>query len=267
MIPGFLETFGDFAGPGGLAGPMDVAVVIPTLLRPTLRQALHSIFAQRAGGRVHVLVGIDMPAGDLAVIAEACTERPSHCVVQVYWPGYSTAVAHGGLTPAGDGGALRAVLTYLAHAPFVAYLDDDNWWGPDHLHLMRAAMDHADWAFALRWFVHPASRRPICIDTWESVGPGKGIFNENYGGFADPNTLMINKLACNLAPHLWNTPMPGRDKGADRYVFDYLARNHRCCGTNRPSVFYAMNLADGLHAMRLRFMGQSYDAAGLQPVT
>lgn len=254
----FLRTYADT----DLQEPMDAAVVIPTVLRPQLKQALESVFAQRFQGRIHIMVGIDAIVGDLAILDDVCTARPRNCVVQAYWPGYSTSTRHGGLTPPGDGGSLRCVLTYLANSPYVAYLDDDNWWDPDHLSQMRNAIQDADWAFALRWFVHPVTRRPAAIDIWESVGPGQGLFNEAFGGFVDPSCLMINKVSCPRAPMFWNFPLDKDPMSADRNVFGHLSRHHRARGTGRASVFYALNLKDPLHPNRLRLMGSAYDEAG-----
>jgi glycosyltransferase involved in cell wall biosynthesis len=262
-MQGFLRTYADTE----LQEPMDAAVVIPTILRPSLTRALHSIFAQTFRGRIHILIGIDAMKGDLSRIDAACATRPSNCVVQVFWPGYSTSVRNGGLTPPGDGGALRAVLSYLANSPYVAYLDDDNWWDPSHLYQIRRAMDDAEWAFALRWFVHPETHRSVCIDIWESVGPGQGIFNESFGGFVDPSCLMINKVACPLAPHHWNFPLRDDPMSADRNVFAFLSRGHKPRGTGLPSVFYTLNAKDGLHAARLKLMGSAYTEAGKAPET
>lgn len=259
----FLRTYADL----DLQQTMDAAVVIPTVLRPHLAQALHSVFTQDFPGRIHIMIGVDNISGDLALIDAACASRPSHCVVQVLWPGYSTSVRHGGLTPPGDGGALRSVLTYMANSPYVAYLDDDNWWDPGHLHQLRRALDDADWAYSLRWFVHPETRRPVCVDIWESVGPGHGLFNKSFGGFVDPSCLMINKVSCPLAPHHWNFPLKQDAMSADRNVFAFLSRSHRSRGTGRPSAFYALNVKDGLHAMRLRLMGSAYDDAAKQSET
>ena len=257
-MQGFLRTYGELS----LQKTMDAAVVMPTLLRPVLRQALESIFAQNFPGTIQILVGIDVLEGDLAVLDAACAARPSHCVVQAFWPGYSTSVRHGGLTPPSDGGCLRAVLTHLANSPYVAYLDDDNWWHPGHLRQMRAATEEAQWAFALRWFVHDQTRRPICVDTWESVGPGQGMFQERFGGFVDPNCLMINKLACPLAAPHWNMPLAGDTGSADRSVFAFLARHHQVKGTGKATVFYELNEKDGLHPMRVKIMGSAYEDAG-----
>jgi len=63
-MQGFLRTYADI----DLQQPMDAAVVIPTVLRPHLTQALHSIFAQQFSGRIHIMIGIDTIKGDLALI-------------------------------------------------------------------------------------------------------------------------------------------------------------------------------------------------------
>jgi hypothetical protein len=181
-------------------------------------------------------------------------------VVQVYYPGYSTSARHGGLSPARDGGVLRCVLSYLANSPYIAYLDDDNWWRADHLQLLRAAMTHADWAFSLRWFVHPTSRRAVCVDQWESLGPGLGIFNSEFGGFVDANCLMLNKVACEPVVCEWNRPLEGDPKGmsADRNVFSVLLRYFRGAGTAQPTTFYSMDPSDDRHAIRLQLIGAAY---------
>ncbi len=257
-MQGFLTTFAD----GDLQTPFDAAVVMPTLLRPSLRVALEAIFAQNFRGRIQVLVGVDQPQGDLAVVEAACALRPRNCAVQVFWPGYSTAARHGGVMAPADGGALRSILTFLANSPFVAYLDDDNWWGPNHLKLLRTALARAEWAYALRWFVHPETRQAICVDEWESVGPDAGYFKERFGGFVDPNCLMFNKLACPRAAQLWCLPMFNNPMLGDRSVFAHLSRHHRGAATGRASVFYTMNPADGLHPIRVARMAAAYAAAG-----
>jgi hypothetical protein len=213
-MTGFIKTY---AEPGAeLQNTFDAAVVIPTILRQELADALRSIFVQDLGVRIHVLIGIDKLGADLSMLDAICEARPLNCLVQVFYPGYSTARRHGGLSPGGSGGVLRCILSYLANSPYVAYLDDDNWWRPDHLRLLRAALDRASWAFSLRWFVHPLSRRPICVDQWESVGPGQGVFRERFGGWADPNCLMLNKVACEAVLPLWNQPLPGGSESHER---------------------------------------------------
>ncbi len=241
-------------------------MVIPSLLRPSLGRALRSVFAQDLPGRVQVLVGIDDPRGDVAAVEAVCRERPPGHAVLLLWPGYSTAARHGGVVPAADGGALRGVLTLLANARHVAYLDDDNWWAPEHLRLLRAACLGRDWAFSLRWFVHADTGRRVCLDLWESVGPGLGVFAASWGGFVDPNCLMVDRLARPEVAALWATPLPGDATGltADRSVFAAL-RDSPAGATGKATAFYALNPDDEMHPHRLAWFGAEWERAGHAP--
>lgn len=250
-----------------LQTPFDVAVVMPSVLRPSVADAIASVLGQQFPGRIQLLIGIDRAGGsgepDLSVVEAACAAMPADRAVQVLYPGYSTSVRHGGLSPARDGGTLRAVLTLLAHAPFVAYLDDDNAWAPDHLFRLRRAIadEDADYGFSLRWFVHHATGKPVSVDKWESVGPGRGVFAERMGGFVDPNTLMIDRERCREAVIAWTTPLPGDPKAmsADRMVFNRLLRL-RGAASGQPTVFYRVDPTDDMHPARLKMMGGLYDA-------
>ncbi len=255
-----------FHAPGdNLQRPFGVAVVIPSILRPSLAGALRSVFAQNFPGRIQILIGLDRPGdappADLAPVERTCVDMPANCAVQLLFPGYSTSVRHGGLSQARDGGTLRTVLTHLANAPFVAYLDDDNAWTQDHLFRLRRAIADADadYAFSRRWFVHHDSRRPLAVDDWESVGPDQGMFAERMGGFVDPNTLMIDRERCREAIVAWTTPLPGDPKAmsADRMVFGRL-RSLRGAPTNQATALYRLDPEDDLHPLRVRLMGGVY---------
>ena len=259
---GFLKTHAD--PDADLQAAFDVAVIIPTLLRPRLRAALQSVFLQDLQGRIQILVGIDQPSADVAALDRLCDGRPPNCVVQLFYPGYSTSVRHGGMIASQAGGSLRCVLSYLANARHLAYLDDDNWWRHDHLRLLHQALGRADWAYSLRWFVHPDTLRPVCVDQWESVGPGRGIFAERFSGFVDTNCFMLNRAVCDSVLPLWNRPLPDDPSGmsADRSVYDALCRGFRGAGVGHPTVFYTLNPLDGRHATRMALFGQAYDSAG-----
>jgi hypothetical protein len=256
--------FRTYADPGmSLQQPFEVAVVMPTLLRPTLADALNSIFAQEFRGRTQVLLGVDVVQGDLALVDELCANRPSHCVVQLFHPGYSTSVRHGGLYEAQDGGVMRQFLSLLANSPFIAYLDDDNWWHPQHLDLLTRVIPHVDYAFTDRWFVHPETMKIVHRDEWESVGPGKGIYAEKFGGFVDPSCLMIDKRKCADIIPLWTRPQPLDRKGmsADRTVFQALAPRPGF-RVDAATVYYRMDPKDAMHAERMKVMALVYEEAG-----
>jgi hypothetical protein len=245
-----------------LQEPADFAVVMPTALRPTVTDAIQSVFNQRFDGTIQMLIGIDAGSYELARVEQFCRSIPDRQSVLLFYPGYSTSRRHGGLHAARDGGSLRTALSYLANSRYVAYLDDDNSWSDDHVSAMHSVLSAgAEWAYALRWFVHPGSRKPICRDEWESVGPGVGSFS----GWVDPNCLAIDKIACEAVLRWWSIPEPNSANGmnADRNVFRILSREFRGAPTNRHSVFYEITETDPMHPYRLSAIGeQRYHAAG-----
>lgn len=233
--------------------PFDAAVVMTTTGRASLIRAARSVFAQTSKGRIQLLIGMDKAVHGPMPYAELHAECPAHCHVTLLDLGYSTSSRHGGLYRAHDGGALRTILTYAANSRYVCYLDDDNWMAEAHISTLLCAIDNNDWAYSYRWFVDPETATPLCVDEWESIGPDRGYFNYDFGGWVDPNSLMIDKLRCQRAIDLWTAPLP-RDvtrMSADRNVFAALRANHRCAATGLATSFYVISPTDVLHERRM----------------
>jgi hypothetical protein len=247
-----------------LQTPFDVGIVTVTVVRETLPQALRSVFAQRFAGRVQVLVGVDRWAGDRAMVEQLRAEAPSHVAVTVLDLGYSTSQRNGGIYPSHYGGALKTILSYAANSRYVTYLDDDNWYAPDHLATMLAAVAGKAWAFSLRHFVDAESGDPLCPDAWESLGPGRGVYASAQGGFVDTNCYCLDKLACNDVFPEWAMTRFAGGTGGDRQVLEKL--RGRPFGTNGAhTLFYRTRLA-GLHPYLLwRFRRAGVDLARYMP--
>ena len=228
-----------------LQQPFDVAIAMPTILRPSLLQAVRAIFAQDIQGRVQIMLGIDRGPDAHGILDTLRAECPSHMTITVVDPGYSTARRNGGLYVNDYGGVLRTVLSYLANSRYVAFLDDDNWWAPSHLSaLLRAIQDKA-YAFSLRTLVDGRTDEVICRDEWESIGPGKGVYDKGFGGWIDTSCLMVDKLACHDALPGWALSVGDSGTGDDRMVFERL-KGTPVGETREYTTFYRIVL-DGVH--------------------
>jgi hypothetical protein len=246
--------------------PFDAAVVIPTVLRPTLKEAVVSVFRQSFPGRLQILIGIDRSNGDDRVLDEILAQRPARHAVTLLDLGYSVSVRNGGVHLAGLGGTMRTILSYMANSRYIAYLDDDNWYGERHVETLLSAIVGHDWAFSLRWFVDEATRRPLGIDTFESSGPGRGVYAVGLGGWVDPNCLIIDKLNREPVLRCWSAQFPfrGTNWSSDRTVFDAL-RHRRWICTGEPSAFYVVHQDDRNHADRMKYLHESQ--GGVKPPT
>jgi hypothetical protein len=228
-----------------LQTPFDAAVVMVTVVRDTFAQALHSVFAQAFAGRIQVLVGVDRWIGDRAALEQLARQAPPHVAVTTLDLGYSTSVRNGGLYPSHYGGALKTILSYAANSRYVTYLDDDNWYAPQHIASMIEAVSGKAWAFSLRQFVAPDSSEVLCPDTWESLGPGRGVYGKAQGGFVDTNCFLIDTQSCHDVFPEWAMTRFAGGTGGDRQVLAKL--RGRPFGTNGAhTVFYRTRLA-GLH--------------------
>lgn len=247
-----------------LQSPFDASVVMVTVVRETFAQALRSVYAQVFAGRIQVLVGVDRWLGDRAMVEQLAQEAPSHVAVTTVDLGYSTSQRNGGLYPSHYGGALKTILSYAANSRYVTYLDDDNWYAPAHIASMLAAVAGKAWAFSLRHFVDAASGAPLCPDTWESLGPTRGVYAQAQGGFVDTNCFFIDKLACHDVFPEWAVTRFAGGTGGDRQVLEKL-RGRPFGGNGAHTLYYRTRLA-GLHPYLLwRFRCAGVDLASYLP--
>jgi hypothetical protein len=220
-----------------LQTPFDVAVVMVTIVRPTIAQALRSIYAQRFAGRIQVMIGIDRWEGERDTLQQLIDERPPNVAVTVIDLGYSTSRRNGGVYPSRFGGALKSILSYAANSRYLAYLDDDNWYAPDHLASLLAAISGNDWAFRCGISSTRQTGEVLCADTWASVGPGRGNVEPAPGGFVDTNCYLFDKIACHDVFTEWAMTRYGDGTtGGDRQILQRVLP--RPWGTNAAHTLY-----------------------------
>ncbi len=236
--------------------PFDAAVIITTLLRPSLVEAVKSVYAQENTGRIQILIGVDksasegsMPMGDLELLIQSA---PGNVAVTFLNPGYSTSERHGGIHENYSGGAIHAILSFLANSHYLTYLDDDNWYAPNHIASLKNVIGEKPWAFTHRYYVHEVTGAVLVRDNIESLGPERGIHVERFGGFVDTNCYMLHKPRAQSIFHLWSTHVPGDSvrMSCDRRIFNAL-RETPYGDTGMPTVYYRINPADGMHPTRL----------------
>jgi hypothetical protein len=227
---------------GEAQAPAAVAVVIPTILRPCIVTAVESVYRQTFSGRIQLMIGVDKAAGSAAELEAALARRPDHVSAIVLALPYSTSVRHGGVHPATDGGSLRSILSFMANTRYVAYLDDDNAWEPDHLAAVMQAIQGKAWAYSLRMLIDETTGQELGVDRWDSVGPDAGRFAPE-GGMVDPNCLLVDKVALARAFGRWSE---GPGVASDRSFFAGI--KHTPHGrVDRATVRYGIRPTNVMH--------------------
>jgi glycosyltransferase involved in cell wall biosynthesis len=158
-------------------GP-DVSVVIPTSDRPALlRRAVDSALAQE---RVAVEV-IVVDDGSVQLVEDG--SLPDGVV--------TLRASRGG----GVAGA-RNLGVEQARARWIAFLDDDDWWAPDHLNRLLSAVEEAEagFAYAATWNVDVAAGRAALRPAAAPVGLVSQLLRENVIG--TPSCVLVGRSVC-----------------------------------------------------------------------
>lgn len=197
-----------------------VAVVTATVGRDSLRQTIESVKAQTYPCRHYVFLdGIK----ETTFQGEANIPVPGveYCMLPVKTGG--NGMMNGGIL---------AASAYLVQEDLICWLDDDNWFEPNHIQSLIDAKGDKPYAYSLRKLVEPDGQF-FDSDDFESLGP--------YSGFIDLNCyLMDRRLAVQIAPAWYNTT--GELMVGDRYVYKLLDQNKIPFGCNgQYTVNYRLN--------------------------
>jgi hypothetical protein len=145
---------------------------------------------------------------------------------------------------------------FLAPGDAVAYLDQDNWYEPEHVSSLAAIIeDGKRWAYALRRIIDTTGAF-VCNDDCQSLGRWP-MYRHPDEHLVDTNCYILRRgLACRFAP-LWNFPSLKNKRSSDhaicmallkhvpefdtsgRYTVNYTAGSNP--GSVTPDYFLAGN--------------------------
>lgn len=195
-----------------------VAVITATTGRDTLAQAIESVAAQTYGN-VHHYVFFD------GVPVQTFPHEPeNYHAIPIPKPTGGNGMLNGGII---------AASAYLTTEDLICFLDDDNWYDPDHIESMVEAMGDHNYAFSLRKLINPDGSFYV-NDDGESIG--------HYGDLVDVNCYMFKRDICaGIAPLWYKTNIEKTMMVGDRYVWDLLkSQNVPFGATGRYTVNYRM---------------------------
>jgi hypothetical protein len=102
---------------------------------------------------------------------------------------------------------IYGAMPFLVNSKWVSFLDDDNWYDPNHLQsLMDACCAmQTSWGFALRK-IYDSAGNFVCLDQCESLGSLHPIFTTDSVRLVDTNCYLLDReLAIQHCP-VWNRP-------------------------------------------------------------
>lgn len=213
---------------------LSVSVITPTTGNPDLLRAVESVQRQNYTDLRHVIVfdGTERLIKARPMAAKIAA-LPQCTVASVPFPtGLDGYLGH----------RIYAAWPFLLPSDAVVFLDEDNWFEPNHIASLAAILDKgADWSYALRR-IFDNDGNYVCNDDCQSLG-GWPVHNRPEEHMVDTNCYMIRRaLACTLAP-VWNRPSRKKEPGIGRSTALPMA-DEGCAGV-RNHRLYTVNYTAG----------------------
>ena len=184
-----------------------VAVVTATTGRKELQQAMDSVAAQTYPCEHYIFV-------DGMYEHDTFEVNPG--------PNNKVRIIHKCALPVRTGGngmmngGIVAASAFLVQEDMICWLDDDNWFEPDHIEKLVEAKGDKPYAYSLR-SLRNVDGSFFANDDFESIG--------HHGGFIDLNCyLMERNIAVQIAPLWYKTT--GELMIGDRFVYQALRENN-----------------------------------------
>ena len=190
---------------------MKVAVVTPTIGTSFLSKCIDSIQDQTYENVVHYIF-LDGEEHFDKIIMQGIDKQSKKKIKSI---GIQENVGKGWY-----GHRVYAACSFLVNADVICYLDEDNWFEPNHVeNLVRVIQQGNDWAYSLRK-IYDKDENYLCEDNCESLGKWPVYFN-NEVHHIDTSSFAVKRNVAVRIGHAWYGQW-----GADRQFFYNLAKHY-----------------------------------------
>jgi len=199
-----------------------VVVITPTIGSDKLADAIASVQNQTYGNVQHLLV-LD---GYQYLHKAPHVDRDNLKMIALPW----NTGANGF-----NGQRIYASIPHLVNADYIFFLDEDNWYEPNHVRTLVETIEqqNLDWAFSLRKIFSP-DKQYLADDNCESLGKWPIFFtHDNPQYLVDTSAFAFKREFIKATCHLWHSGAWGEDR---RYLYSVANKskwntsgNHTLC--------------------------------------
>ena len=194
-----------------------VTIITPTTGAPCVRQALDSVKNQTYKNIQHLVVVDGVSTAKIILDDYPDTDK----IILPYATGKDQYNGH----------RIYGAMTYIAKGDFLCFLDEDNWYEPNHIESLVKILEKGNkWAYALRKIVNQQGEY-ICNDDCESLGKWDSVINDK---FVDVNCFMIPRVAAlGFSPYWYRRARhPQEQPEVDRILSPFMMQNFKEFDTN-----------------------------------
>ena len=195
-----------------------VTVITPTIGKPELLKAIDSVMNQTYKNLKHLVVIDGADYGTKAYTVTNPQYRDEHPNLDWAMLPYNTG--GGGFY----GHRIYAGFPHLINTEYICFLDEDNWFEPDHVKTLVSTIEsqRLDWAYSLRNIYTP-DEKFVAKDDCESLGKWPiywSINTETPQYLVDTSSYCFRTDFLKNVSHLWHSGW-----GGDRRFYQILTQN------------------------------------------
>lgn len=211
-----------------------VTVITPSIGSEKLKDALRSIQDQTYNNITHLVVADGLEEYQdqvLDVIQNTYTVRPNKNVVLVSSPENTGANGF-------YGHRIYAGYPHLINSDYIFFLDEDNWYEPDHVASLVEVLDRGnDFAYSLRKIFNP-DKSYVADDNCEALGKWPIYFTHKDPQYLiDTSSFAFKREFIQKTCHLWHSGWGG-DR---RYFYSVLAGNPKWDTNYKHTLCYRLD--------------------------
>jgi glycosyltransferase involved in cell wall biosynthesis len=200
--------------------PKTVTVITPTIGSPKVLDAILSVKAQTYGYINHLIV-VDGPDHQKRFTDNFTYDDDLLNHITLTISPFNTG-ANGF-----NGQRIYAAYPHLINSDYVFFLDEDNWYAPDHVESLVKVLEQNDFAYSLR-SIYDEEKNFLCEDNCESLGKWPIYFTHDDPQYlVDTSSFAFRKDFIQKTCHLWHSGVWGEDR---RYL--YAVKDHCKWGTS-----------------------------------
>ena len=188
-----------------------VTVITPTVGSSKLKDAILSVQSQTYKNIEHLVV-VDGTEHELKAMAAG-----ANLVNMLVLPWNTGARGF-------NGQRIYASIPHLVNSDYVFFLDEDNWYEPDHVSSLVATIEKSnlDWAYSLRKIYTP-DKKYLADDNCESLGKWPIYFSHNNPQYLiDTSAFAFKREFIQATCHRWHSGAWGEDR---RYFYSIMGQS------------------------------------------
>ena len=211
--------------------PKTVTVITPTTGSSKVKDAIRSVKNQTYSHVKHLIV-VDGPQFDASFVENFEAEELESLLPYSINPENTGANGF-------NGQRIYAAYPHLINTDYVFFLDQDNWYEPNHVETLVTLMEQnkLDWAYSLRK-IYTEDKEYVADDNCESLGKWPIFFTyDNPQYLIDTSAFAFKREFIQKTCHLWHSG----PWGEDRRYFYAIKDNSNWDTTQNYSLCYRLN--------------------------